>query len=81
MITGDINAMWLRDSANQLMAYVDYIQHDIRLKKLFLGTIYLQANFINIDPYSNAFNQPQSMEALANGTLSYRDLTQSESGK
>ncbi|KAG1304007.1 hypothetical protein G6F64_009582 [Rhizopus arrhizus] len=79
VITGDINAMWLRDSANQLMAYVDYLQHDIRLKKLFLGTIYLQANFINIDPYSNAFNQPQSMEALANGTLSNRDLTQSES--
>jgi meiotically up-regulated gene 157 (Mug157) protein len=65
VITGDINAMWLRDSAYQLMPYLDYIKHDVNLKQLFLGAIYMQAQFINMDPYSNAFKEPNSMEALA----------------
>ncbi|KAI9281865.1 hypothetical protein BY458DRAFT_498233 [Sporodiniella umbellata] len=65
VITGDINAMWLRDSANQLLPYMDYIQHDPQLKRLVLGAIYLQAQFINIDPYANAFNQPKSIHLVS----------------
>ncbi|KAI8888603.1 glycoside hydrolase family 125 protein [Backusella circina FSU 941] len=64
IITGDINAMWLRDSANQILPYLDYIKHDVSLKKLFLGTIYMQAQFINIDPYANAFNEPNMNDAV-----------------
>ncbi|KAI8364121.1 meiotically up-regulated gene 157 protein [Blakeslea trispora] len=65
IITGDINAMWLRDSANQLLPYVDYIKQDGGLKRLFLGVIYMQAQFITMDPYANAFNQPRDIDALA----------------
>ncbi|KAG2227000.1 hypothetical protein INT45_006407 [Circinella minor] len=61
VITGDIHAMWLRDSANQLLPYIDYVNQDISLKRLFLGLIYMQASFIKIDPYANAFNEPSSM--------------------
>lgn len=57
--------MWLRDSANQLLPYIDYIKHDFNLKRLFLGAIYMQAQFITIDPYSNAFKEPQDIHALA----------------
>ncbi|KAI8099011.1 meiotically up-regulated gene 157 protein [Halteromyces radiatus] len=62
VITGDINAMWLRDSANQMMPYLNYIPQDYSLKRLFLGTIYLQAHFISIDPYANAFHPGQNMQ-------------------
>ncbi|KAK4521409.1 uncharacterized protein ATC70_012024 [Mucor velutinosus] len=70
VITGDINAMWLRDSANQLLPYIDYIKHDVNLKRLFLGAIYMQAQFINTDPYANAFKEPNNLEALATYTHS-----------
>ncbi|KAI8099012.1 meiotically up-regulated gene 157 protein [Halteromyces radiatus] len=62
LITGDINAMWLRDSVNQLMPYLNYIQQDYSLKRLFLGTIYMQAHFISIDPYANAFHPPDNIQ-------------------
>ncbi|KAI9484229.1 MAG: meiotically up-regulated gene 157 protein [Benjaminiella poitrasii] len=70
IITGDINAMWLRDSANQLLPYLNYIKQDGNLKRLFLGAIYMQAHFINIDPYSNAFNEPIDINELAKSTSS-----------
>ncbi|KAI9323466.1 hypothetical protein BX666DRAFT_1887096 [Dichotomocladium elegans] len=66
VITGDINAMWLRDSANQLLPYIDYIQQDVNLKRLFLGLIYMQAQFIHLDPYANAFKAPPSMSISSN---------------
>ncbi|KAI8376448.1 DUF1237 domain-containing protein [Radiomyces spectabilis] len=69
VITGDINAMWLRDSANQLLPYLDYVKQDLSLKRLFLGAIYLQAQFINLDPYANAFSEPRS---LAVGSMGKR---------
>jgi meiotically up-regulated gene 157 (Mug157) protein len=83
VITGDINAMWLRDSANQLMPYLEYIKHDIDLKRLFLGAIYMQAQFINIDPYSNAFKEPHNIEALARYThsLGKREVVLLNGGK
>lgn len=85
IITGDINAMWLRDSANQIMPYIDYIKHDSQLKRLFLGAIYMQAHFINIDNYANAFNEPSSIDVLAssmyNKTLVKREVQLREGGK
>lgn len=65
IITGDINAMWIRDSANQLLPYINYIKHDFNLKRLFLGAIYMQAHFLTIDPYSNAFKEPTDLNALS----------------
>ncbi|ORX44961.1 hypothetical protein DM01DRAFT_1364697 [Hesseltinella vesiculosa] len=65
IITGDIDAMWLRDSANQVMPYMDYLNQDISLKRLVLGTIYMQAHFISIDPYANAFRPPSDIAQWA----------------
>ncbi|KAI8137803.1 hypothetical protein BJV82DRAFT_674430 [Fennellomyces sp. T-0311] len=66
--TGDIDAMWLRDSANQLLPYIDYVNQDLSLKRLFLGLIYMQASFIKIDPYANAFNKPSSLASVKSAT-------------
>ena len=54
--TGDIHAMWLRDSGAQVWPYVPYAVNDPALKAMLAGVINRQFMSINIDPYANAFN-------------------------
>ncbi len=55
VITGDIDAMWLRDSGAQVWTYMPYIQEDEKLRQLIRGVILQQLEFICYDPYANAF--------------------------
>ena len=55
--TGDIHAMWLRDSGAQVWPYVDLCSGDEHLRKMVAGVLRQQFTLINIDPYANAFNQ------------------------
>lgn len=57
VITGDIPAMWLRDSAAQVRPYVKYAKEDDRLQEILESIIAKQADFVCIDPYANAFNE------------------------
>jgi meiotically up-regulated gene 157 (Mug157) protein len=56
LITGDIGAMWLRDSSAQVCHYLPYSNEYPSIKKMIRGLIVRQFSCIHEDPYANAFN-------------------------
>lgn len=69
IVTGDINAEWLRDSTNQLAQYQKLAKKDKAIHNLILGAINTQAELIITSPYCNAFQPPppSGLEPTENG--------------
>ncbi len=69
IITGDIEAMWLRDSSVQVSHYVRLAGEDEDCKVLVKDLLHRQFRYIIEDPYANAFNE------CANGKGHRDDIT------
>lgn len=65
VITGDIDAMWLRDSTGQVRHYLSFAKDNKEIKDIILGVIKRQLMYINIDPYANAFNMTDNGRGAA----------------
>jgi hypothetical protein len=66
VITGDIDAMWQRDSSAQVYPYLSLMPEDPQLQQLIAGVINRQTRNTLLDPYANAF---------------YKDATKVRNGK
>lgn len=57
VITGDIHAMWLRDSSAQVWPYLPLAKEDKKLQTLLAGVVNRQTQCVLLDSYANAFNK------------------------
>ncbi len=60
VITGDIPAMWLRDSSAQVRPYLLAAEHDSYMADLLVGVSRKQVQCVLLDVYANAFNETAS---------------------
>ncbi|MCH5181869.1 MAG: glycoside hydrolase family 125 protein [Prevotellaceae bacterium] len=55
IITGDIDALWLRDSSAQVWPYLRFLRRDDHLRQLVASLLLRQFRCLVLDPYANAF--------------------------
>ncbi len=60
IITGDIPAMWLRDSSAQVTHYMQFANKSEEIKQLIIKLLHTQVADILLDPYANAFNEEEN---------------------
>ncbi|EIM88208.1 uncharacterized protein STEHIDRAFT_95225 [Stereum hirsutum FP-91666 SS1] len=73
IVTGDITAQWLRDTANQLAVYMSLVSQDSNLQSLIKGVINNEARYVSAYPYCGAF-QPPPESGLEPSHNDYADL-------
>lgn len=73
VVTGDIPAMWLRDSAASLRPYLVPAREDRQIADLLAGVVRRQFQYICIDPYANAFNEAPNGNCWARGDTEMND--------
>lgn len=57
VLTGDIPAMWLRDSTAEVSHYIPLAEKNEDIRRIIKGVIRRQRQYIEIDPYANAFKR------------------------
>ncbi len=57
VLTGDIPAMWLRDSAAEVEIYLSVAKNNDMIRDMIKGVIKKQLECVLLDPYANAFNE------------------------
>lgn len=70
--TGDIHAMWLRDSTCQVHHLLPFLKEEPQYKRTVAKLIRMQCLFIQLDPYANAFlNVPDVPRDYVDKTTMY----------
>lgn len=57
VLTGDIPAMWMRDSTAEVSHYIPLVKKDKEISDIIKGVIRRQVSYIKLDPYANAFKK------------------------
>lgn len=73
VVTGDIDAMWLRDSGAQVWPYLRFAKDDPELRRLIRGVIRRQFRSLVLDPYANAF-LPDTASTATPWAKDYTDM-------
>lgn len=73
LVTGDIPAMWLRDSSAQVYHYLPHAKEIPEVADVIRQMLKRQFQYIVIDPYANAFNKEPNGNKLHHDRTNWTD--------